>query len=497
MTTIEESSSRPSAPGPIEANGINVIAESERKGTPAGLFWPWCASNVSVLAVAYGAFVLGFGIGLWQALIGATVGAIVSFFLVGLVSIAGKRGSAPTLVLSRAPFGRWGNTLPCLVSYLLLVGWETVLVALSTLATATVFDRLGWSHGDGTKIVAFVVVAAVIVLAGIMGFDLIMRLQKYLTIAMVIVTVVYVVLAWDHIHLDTARSLPHGTMSATIGAAILVMTGFGVGWVNTGADYSRYLPRNASTGGVVWWPTIGGSLPVVILVAYGILLAGSSTSLAGAIGSDPIGALTTILPTWFLLPFAVVAVAGLISGAMMDIYSSGLTLLTLGLKTPRWVAAGIDGVLMILGAIYIVWYADTDFLGIFEGFLITLGVPMAAWCGVFLADLLVRRRDYDQSALYDARGRYGAVRWPAVISMAAATVVGWGLVVEPFGSKGLGWLGYLLDPFGLGGKTGTWAFANLGVPIALAIGFVGYLLFGALGVRRQEREQPTPDAVSA
>ena len=37
---------------------------------------------------------------------------------------------------------------PALVSYVLLVGWETVLVALSTLATATVFERLGWSHGN-------------------------------------------------------------------------------------------------------------------------------------------------------------------------------------------------------------------------------------------------------------------------------------------------------------------------------------------------------------
>jgi NCS1 family nucleobase:cation symporter-1 len=487
MTTTEDTTPRGSAPGAIEANGINVITESERKGTPAGLFWPWCASNVSVLAVSYGAFVLGFGIGLWQALIGATVGAIASFFLVGLVSIAGKRGSAPTLVLSRAPFGRWGNSLPCLVSYLLLVGWETVLVALSTLATATVFDRLGWSHGDGTKIVAFVVVAAVIVIAGILGFDTIMSLQKYLTIALVIVTAVYVVLTWDHIHLSTARALPHGTLSATVGAGILVMTGFGVGWVNTAADYSRYLPRNVSTGGVVWWPTVGGSLPVVVLVAFGILLAGSSSGLSDAIGADPIGALTTILPTWFLLPFAVVAVAGLISGAIMDIYSSGLTLLTLGLRTPRWVAAAIDGVLMILGAIYIVWIADTDFIYIFEGFLITLGVPMAAWCGVFLADLLLRRRDYDGEALYDSSGRYGSVSWPATLTMVVATVVGWGLIVAPFGSKGLGWLGYLLDASGLGGKTGTWAFANLGVPIALAIGFLGYLILGTSAVRRQER----------
>jgi len=44
----------------IEANGINVIDESERRGTPAQLFWPWCAANVSVLAVSYGSFVLAY-----------------------------------------------------------------------------------------------------------------------------------------------------------------------------------------------------------------------------------------------------------------------------------------------------------------------------------------------------------------------------------------------------------------------------------------------------
>ncbi|MGH3445287.1 MAG: purine-cytosine permease family protein, partial [Nocardioidaceae bacterium] len=357
----------------IETNGVNVIDESERKGVPAQLFWPWCASNISVLAVSYGAFVLGFGLSLTQAIVASVVGAVVSFLLVGLVSIAGKRGSAPTLVLSRAAFGRFGNAMPGAVSYLLLVGWETVLVSLATLATATVFDRLGIGGGNTTRIIAFLVVAGIIVVAGILGFDAIMRLQKLLTIAMVVVTIVYVALTVSHVDLGAATSLKAGGTTAVIGGTILVMTGFGVGWVNSAADYSRYLPRSSSTRSVVWWPTFGGSLPVVILVVYGVLLCASDAKLAKAIGADPIGALTTVLPTWFLVPFALVAIAGLVSGAMLDIYSSGLTLLTLGLPTPRWVAAAIDGVLMILGTIYIVWVADS-FLSVFEAFLIILGV---------------------------------------------------------------------------------------------------------------------------
>jgi purine-cytosine permease-like protein len=477
-----------SSPGlGIEANGINVIDESERRGTPAQLFWPWCASNVSVLAVSYGSFVLGFGLSLTQALLAAVLGAVLSFLLVGLVSIAGKRGSAPTLVLSRAAFGRFGNTLPGAVSYLLLVGWETVLVSLATFATATVFGRLGWGDGNLTKVVAFLVVAAVIVAAGILGFDAIMKLQKWLTIAMIVVTSLYIVLTVDHVSSSKATALPAGSFSAFLGATVLVMTGFGVGWVNTAADYSRYLPRSSSARGVVFWPTFGGSLPVVILVGYGVLLCASDEKLAQAVALDPIGALTTILPTWFLVPFALVAIGGLVSGAVLDIYSSGLTLLTLGLRAPRWVAAAIDGVLMILGTIYIVWVADS-FLGVFMAFLIILGVPMSAWCGVFLADLMLRKRDYAEGMLFDpASPAYRAVNPVAVVVMLVATVVGWGLVIDTTGAgKGLSWLGFLLGPFGLGGREGAWAYANLGVPVALLIGFVGYLATSADAVRRQE-----------
>src|SRR3954453_12998547 len=51
---IDESSpcSAPPAPGDIEANGINVIDESDGKGTAAGLFWPLTACDISVLAVS-------------------------------------------------------------------------------------------------------------------------------------------------------------------------------------------------------------------------------------------------------------------------------------------------------------------------------------------------------------------------------------------------------------------------------------------------------------
>jgi hypothetical protein len=96
----------------VEINGINVIPEEERHGRPHQLFWPWFGSNVSILGLGYGAFALYQGVSFWQALVAGVLGIVASFVLCGLVAVAGKRGSAPTLVLSRAPFGVNGNRRP-------------------------------------------------------------------------------------------------------------------------------------------------------------------------------------------------------------------------------------------------------------------------------------------------------------------------------------------------------------------------------------------------
>lgn len=467
----------------LETNGINVISEDERKGTPRDLFWPWAAANVSVFGLSYGAYFLGFGISAMQALIAGIIGTILSFLLVGFISLAGKRGSAPTMILSRAAFGVRGNSLVGVLSYILLVGWEIILVALATLASATVAERLGWGTGNLVKVVAFLVVVIIIMAAGMLGFDVIMKLQTWITVATVILTIGYMILTFDHISWSAVSAVPSGSMQGFLGALILGITAFGLGWTNSGADYSRYLPRTASSNGVIGWTTFGASVAPVLLVLFGVPLAASDADLAAALGADPIGALTTILPTWYLIPFAVVAILGLVGGAVLDIYSSGLTLLTRGLKIPRWTAAGIDGVIAILGTIYVVWIAE-NFLWTFMAFLVTVGVPIAAWCGVFLADLALRRRPYAEADLYDARGRYGATNWAAIALVALGTFVGWGLVTNA--TEGFGWLGYLLGALGLGGREGAWAFANLGVLVAIAIGFVGYYVACAGRVRAQE-----------
>ena len=68
-----------------------------------------------------------------------------------------------------------------------------------------------------------------------------------------------------------------------------------------------------------------------------------------------------------------------------------------------------------------------------------------------------------------------------------ANALGWGLVTNT-GAHWLTWQGYLLGPFGLGGKIGAWAYASLGALFALLLGFAATLAFERSAVRTQESD---------
>ena len=466
-----------------ELNSTNLIAENERHGRARDLFWPWCGANVSLLALSYGAFFLGFGISFWQATLAAIVGTVLSFLLVGFSSLAGKKSNATTMVLSRAAFGVKGNALPGFLSYLLFVGWETVLVSLATLATGTVFERVGDIDRNLAMVIGFVISVSLTLIGGVLGFSVIMKLQKYLTLTTVLLTFGYVALTMDSVNWSAVMDKPSGSIQGFIGALIFGVTGIGLGWVNAAADYSRYLPRSVKSTSVVGWTVLGASIVPIVLVIYGAALSASDQKLSEAIAMDPIGALTTLLPTWYLIIFSLVAILGLVGGAILDLYSSGLTLVSLGVPVKRHIAAIFDGALMLLGTLYIVWIADNFFIP-FQGFLLTLGVPVAAWSAIFVTDVLLRKKSYNEKDLFSNEGIYGSVNWSSIACVGVATIVGWGFVTNTFATW-LSWQGYFLGF--IGGKDGVWAYSNVGVIFALTIGCVGHILLSSRKIRAQEK----------
>jgi purine-cytosine permease-like protein len=137
---------------------------------------------------------------------------------------------------------------------------------------------------------------------------------------------------------------------------------------------------------------------------------------------------------------------------------------------------------MLVGVIYIVWFAENFFIP-FQGFLITLGVPVAAWSAIFVTDVLIRKKSYSEKDLFDSRGVYGSVNWGSIACVAVATIIGWGFVTNSFAGW-LSWQGYFLGV--IGGKDGAWAYSNVGVIFALVIGSLGHILLSFRKVRAQE-----------
>ncbi|MGW2588217.1 purine-cytosine permease family protein [Streptomyces virginiae] len=472
--------------GTVEQNGINSVPDSERHGTPAALFWPWAASNLSLAGVAFGVYFMGLGLSLWQAVTAGTIGYMLSFALVGVVSVAGARTGAPTMTISRAAFGLQGNKLPTLFSYASNVGWETVLVTLSSLGGAAILARVspsafakegGASPTTVATVLCFTLTALSVVAVGMYGHALIMKVQKYLTAAIAAMTAVYMGLMFSHIDLSRAAGGSSGSAGILVGGIVFAMTVLGLGWVNCGADYSRYLPRDASARQIVGWTTLGGVLAPLVLLVFGVLLNASDPKLAAAAATDPVGALAAELPTWFLVPYLFIAVGGFASGAIMDIYSSGMSMLALGVPIRRHLAVLVDGLLMALGGWYLL-FVSQSFLGTFQAFLSVIGVAMAAWVAIFLVEQWRRRiTGFD---LLSVR----AVRWPAVVSLAVAAAVGLGLITSPDPNiaKVVGFL--LTDS----AKDGTLGAMNIGVVVALV---VAGTLYTALAVLHHRMEGAT------
>ena len=334
-----------------------------------------------------------------------------------------------------------------------------------------IFERIGSLDRNSALSLGFLVSVTLTIAGGVLGYKVIMQMQKWISLITLIATAIYMALTLNKINWDLISATNGGSLAGFVGAVIFAITGIGLGWVNSAADYSRYLPSTVKSRSVVGWTVFGASLAPIVMVTYGAALAGSSQKLYENVAMDPVGAITNILPTWFLFLFALIAILGLIGGAILDLYSSGLTLVALGAPIKRHKAAMLDAIIMLIGTVYIVWFSE-NFLLPFQGFLITIGVPIAAWSAIFAADVLFRK-ELDEFELYNPFGKYRGVEKSAILIMAIATVVGYGFVTNTFASW-LNWQGYFMNL--IGGKDGQWAFSNVGVMFALIIGFVGQML---------------------
>jgi NCS1 family nucleobase:cation symporter-1 len=455
----------------IESNGITHVTDAERHGKPSEMFWVWFAANMGITALPFGAYLVTFySCNLWQAILAAILGCVLSYALVGVIGVAGQRTGAPTMVISRASFGVSGNALPTLVSYMTCVGFEIVLMAVATDSLGALLTRLGVGGGKFTLGVSFAIVAAVAIAISLLGHATIVRMATIFTWIYGVLMIPFIMFSWKDVNFHKVSTLPTGHfLGGFIGGITIVAVGLGIGWVNTGADYTRYLPKGTSPKSLIGWTVVGSSIAPIILIVFGAMLAASDGNLA--VAANPVAVLAGPLPTWFLVPFLLATAIGLIAATLTEMYSSGLSLITLGLRIPRYRSVLIDGALMIVGVVYIVFFSPS-FFGAFAGFVTTFAAILAPWAAIFILDMwLYRKKGYADADLYVVTGRYGAWNWAGITAFVVSSVVALGMVTSA--APAFRWTGFLLGPFG--GKSGAVGASNLGAVFGMVIAGVLYV----------------------
>jgi NCS1 nucleoside transporter family len=407
--------------GKIETHGIDIIPDRDRHGTPKELFWPWFSANSTFINMIVGGVLILFGLNIWQGLSVVLVGNL-AFVIVGLCSLPGPRAGTATLTVSRAPFGLRGNIVPTIFSWAATLGWETINIILGTLALRTLLDELG-VHTPKWVLAPFLVLMAFLTFViPILGHATLIVAQKWLAYVLTGLTILMGILLipkvkWDY----TGGQLAAANTTSTWFLGLTAVLGAGaISWVNYASDYSRYLSRRTEGRSIVGWVTLATVIPGCLFGGLGVVLGTLVDT------SDPIKNLPKILPTWFLFPFLIVMIAGVIANNVMNSYSSGLSLLALGVRIERYKSVFVDAVITVtLACIALFIY---DFSTVFTQFLSMLVILLAPWSGIFVVDYFLRKGNYvSQDLLLPKGGSYWytrGVNWPAMIALIIGVIFG-------------------------------------------------------------------------
>jgi NCS1 family nucleobase:cation symporter-1 len=385
--------------GTVEQRGIELVPANERHGRPRDLFFMWLGTNTNVFYIINGALLISIGLSFWQSLVVILLGNL-AFFLLGLTSVQGPRTGTATFAINRAAFGPNGGRLLAFFNWCTLLGFEGSGVALAVIAILTLAHAAGWSIADAVwfKVVVILLVAALQLYIPTLGHATIMVVQKILAWVFILFFLVVTALIVGNAQISGGQAGTFADM--TIGFALMVSAG-GISWANTGSDYSRYLPEKVRPGAVIWAASLGGMIPAVLLEILGAAVA---ARLPGA--SDPISGLPSALPTWFLAPYLLLLFFNLLAVNAIDLYSSGLTLQTIGLSVKRWQATLIDMIICtVLAAIAIF---SSSFNSLYGQFLSLLIIFLAPWCAIYLTDAWLRRNTYNPAGLL---ARVGGPYW--------------------------------------------------------------------------------------
>jgi NCS1 family nucleobase:cation symporter-1 len=375
----------------VEPGGAEFVPLRERHGHPVQLLWTWLSPNLEFATVFLGVLATGIiGLSFGQAALAILLGTGLGSFSHAVLSSRGPRYGVPQMVLSRIPFGWFGNALPAGLNAVVAgIGWFAVNSVSGALALNSLTGMPSW--------LCLLIVVALQILIAFFGHNLVQTFERYAAPVLGIIFAIACVMTFVKADYSVA-----GTGAGIGGFLVIVGATFGyaAGWNPYAADYTRYLPADTSPVKTGLYAGLGVFLSCTVLELAGA----ASTSILTDAGLNPTTAFTSHLGT-FVGDLTLLAIAlGAIAANAINIYSGALSFTAMGFRLPLRAARAITALVFgVLGLI-------VAFLGLhnvqsYENFLLVISYWIGPWLGVVFVDWYLRRGHRVDGFLFDRRHR--------------------------------------------------------------------------------------------
>jgi NCS1 family nucleobase:cation symporter-1 len=358
----------------VESHGITPIPDANRFGRPVRLLTVFFAPNLTMTAVFSGTLGAGLGLGFGTGLVALLVGTVLGSIPVAYLATWGPRTGTAQLPLARLPF-RGTVVLPGLVQWLNSIAWDALVGLFGGDALAELLGLPFW--------LAVAIVLLLQCAVGVLGYEVIHRVQAVMT---VVIGVFFVVLT---VKLLSGHSVAvHNTVSGgdLTGAFLLFSTialSLAISWASYASDFSRYLPSTTSRPRSFVYTLLGLTLSFgwaeALGLAAGQMLSDQTTAgISALLGGGVLGTIALL----------VIALTAVSSNAMND-YSGSLALQTVGVRLRRPVSAVV---VTVIAFALILWMHSGDLASKFQDVLLVIGYWLPPFVGVVVIDWWARTR---------------------------------------------------------------------------------------------------------
>jgi NCS1 nucleoside transporter family len=386
--------------------------------------WIWSGANIAPVNWALGALGIILKLGLWETIAVIVVGNLIGCAIFAAFTVIGHKTGVNQMVLSRSAFGRRGAYLPSALMFLTALGWIGVSTYFPVKIAVAILGQFGISDTWVTNLTVITIVVVLQVLIGFYGFYAISTFEKYTVPVTVAIMALMSVLAWTRpgvVNWGLTSPLPPGAHLAMLTLLVTVVgVGWGISWVTWASDYSRFVPRSASSTAVFWYSYMGMFVPTVWLAILGATVASVT------LDTDPAKMVSAVFGGVVSVLVLLMVLHGPIATNILNVYSASLAALSMDIRLSRTAIALIVGVASYLVTIYFVFVPP--FAKAFDNWMISLMLWMSPWAGVVLADFFIKRRGHiDVAELYRAPevSAYRDINWGGIAAFLAGLLAGW------------------------------------------------------------------------